>query len=356
MIVQRPTETPTLSADAATASSTDSSPKRARWRSVTRRSLTILAILILALGNVWAAMALWIDGPASRWLAAIVAGLVPLITLGSLRLAKRLHQRALISLGVSAVVLAWWFSLAPSNDRDWQPDVARLATADFDGNLVTIHNVRNFDYRTNDDFTEHWETRRYDLDRIVALDLFLAFWGPTHVAHTIVSWEFADGRRLALSVETRKEKGEEYSAFHAFFRQFEIYYVIADERDVIALRAVHRSERVYRYRLRTPHETRRALLVECLQTVNQLAARPRWYHALTANCTSAIRNHFKDVAGDHAFDWRFLLNGYLDELLYELGQIDTNVPLSELREHSDITDRARAAADDPAFSDRIRNR
>jgi Domain of unknown function (DUF4105) len=110
-----------------------------------------------------------------------------------------------------AAVLAWWLTLAPSNDRDWQPDVARLPTATIDGSLLTVHNVRDFSYRGEQTFTESWETRTYDLDTLVGFDMFIAFWGPTLYGHTIASWEFSDGRYLAVSIETRKEKGEEYS-------------------------------------------------------------------------------------------------------------------------------------------------
>jgi len=134
------------------------------------------------------------------------------------------------------VVLAWWLRIPPRADRDWQPDVARVATADIDGDVVTIHNVRDFDYRSDTDFTERWEDRTYDLSRLGGVDLFMSFWGPTLLAHTIVSWEFDDGRHLAVSIETRKERGEVYSALRGFFRQYELYYVVADERDVVRLR------------------------------------------------------------------------------------------------------------------------
>ena len=176
------------------------------------------------------------------------------------------------------------------------PDVARFPAATIAGRQVIIHNLRNFDYRSETDYTEQWETRTFDLDQIRGIDLFLSFWGPTLIAHTITSWEFADGSHLAISIETRKEKGESYSALRGFFRQYELYYVVADERDVIRLRTNYRGERVYLYRLKVRPEFARALLLDYLAEVNRLAGRPRWYNALTHNCTTVIQHHVRQVS------------------------------------------------------------
>ena len=193
------------------------------------------------------------------------------------------------------------------------------------------------------DFTPHWETRSYDLDRLLGADLFLSFWGPTLIAHTIVSWEFEDGPPLAISIETRKEKGEEYSAVKGFFRQFELYYVVADERDVIGVRADQRGEQVFLYRVRMPLAQARAMLVDYLEEVNQLAGHPKWYNAFSHNCTTAIRKHRQHIGAAQSFDWRILANGRLDELMYERGGIDTSLPFAELRARSDVTAKAKAA-------------
>ena len=156
------------------------------------------------------------------------------------------------------------------------------------------------------------------------MDLFLSFWGPTQIAHTIVSWEFDDGQHLAISIETRKEKGESYSALRGFFRQYELYYVVADERDLVGLRTNYRGEQVYLYRIRVPRSQARALLVDYLDEVNQLADHPQWYNALTQNCTTTIRGHAQNIGAGGRLDWRLLANGHLDQLLYERGQIDTD--------------------------------
>ena len=323
-----------------------------------RRAVRILATIVLsmlvAIGVAWAALALWLDGPHSRTLAGMLAvGLVLVIVL-SLALIRPLLRGLAVSVLPIVAVALWWSSIPPSNNRDWTPDVARTARATFDGNHVTIQNVRNFNYRSENDYDQRWETRTYDLDRIQGVDLFLSFWGPTEIAHTIVSWDFDDGQHLAISIETRKEKGESYSALRGFFRQYELYYVVADERDLVGLRTNYRGEQVYLYRIRVPPEQARALLIDYLDEVNSLADHPEWYNALTQNCTTTIRGHTQHIGAAGSLDWRMLANGHLDELLYERGQIDTSLPFAEIKLRSNITDKAKAADDSPDFSAKIR--
>lgn len=303
--------------------------------------------------GVWGAAALWFDGPAWRPLAAVLAAAFAVAVIA---LANRPDLRGPIRAGIlSAVVVLWWLSIPPSNDRDWQPDVARPATATFEGDLVTIRNVRNFRYRTETDYTPVWETRTYDLRNVVGLDLFLSNWGSPYIAHTIMSWEFADAPPLAVSIEVRKERGESYAPVRSFFRTFELYYVVADERDVVRLRTTFRGERVRLYRLAVAPEVARRLLVSYLRTVDHLAREPRWYNALTHNCTTGIRLHVLETGVAQPWDWRILVNERIDEMMYERGTIATDRPLPELRAASDVTARGEAAGDAEDFSARIRD-
>jgi hypothetical protein len=320
----------------------------------TRVTLRVLLTLPMVVAVTWAAAAVWFDGPANGWAAGTLMASLVLICLAML-LWLRPYWLALLAVSAAfGGVLGWWLAIPPSNDRDWLADVAGTATAEIKGNRVTVHNLRNFAYRSEADFTERWESRSYNLDRLRGFDLFLCFWGPTAIAHTIASWEFADGPPLAISIETRKEKGETYSAVRGFFRQFEVYYVVADERDVVRLRTNHRGEQVYLFRIRASVEHARALLLDYLAELNLLARRPRWYNALTHNCTTGIRYHLKHLGVGQRLDWRILANGRLDELLYARGSIDTRLPLAELRRRGAITARAREADQDPLFSTRIR--
>ncbi len=267
---------------------------------------------------------------------------------------RSLVRACLWALAPCAAVTCWWLSIRPSNDRDWQPDVARTPTAQRQGSVVTVRDVRDFDYRTETDFTERWDERRYDLDRLVGLDLFISYWGPTLYAHTILSWDFEGSPPLAASIETRKEKGEAYSAVLGFFRQFELVYVLADERDVIRLRTGFRGERVFLYRLDTSPAGARALLEQYLSEANALASQPAWYNAFTENCTTAIWRNVRALSPGNPFDWRLLANGHVDRMLYERGRLDTSLPFAELRQRSDVTERAKACASRADFSRCIR--
>jgi hypothetical protein len=313
----------------------------------------LLAIFAFFFGA-WAAAALWFSGPGS---AGVRGALAAAALLGALVLALRVRPVARAALAVAALVvlvLAWWASLSASNERDWQADVARAPTAEITGDRVTVRNVRNFAYRSETDFDERWEDRTFDLAKLGAMDVFFSHWGSPWIAHTIMSWSFTDGQHLAVSIETRKEKGEQYSAFAGFFRQYELIYVAADERDVVKLRTDFRGEEVYLYRLRPTRERARALLGDYLEAMNALAAEPGWYNALTTNCTTTIRQRVMHAGGDLPLSWKLLANGRLPELLYQRGTLDQSLPFEELRTSSRINERALAVRPGEDFSAKIR--
>jgi hypothetical protein len=313
-----------------------------------------LAALLLLPLVAWGAAALWVDGPTSRALAGALALAFAAASLGLLARLRPLPLAAAAVLLLFAALCGWWLSIAPRNDRAWQRDVARTARASFAGSLVTLENVRNFSYRSETDYDERWETRTIDLDRIRGVDLYLSHWGSPHIAHTIASWQFEAGLPLAISIETRKEVGETYSALLGFFRRYEIYYVVADERDVVRLRTNLRGEDVYRYPIRLDAARARALLVDYLEEVDRLDTNAEWYNALTDNCTTAIRRHVLRALGHTPFSWKILANGHYPELLYERGAIDTSLPFAEVQARAAISARAKALGDAPDFSARIR--
>ncbi|MEN6626490.1 MAG: DUF4105 domain-containing protein [Candidatus Sumerlaeia bacterium] len=329
-----------------------------RWirhaRRVAKFAGMALAWAFLAIAGLWAIGALWFDGSRRGWLAGLlVVGFVGLCA-GFFHKLRPVRRAACAAFALVAAVIVWWNLIPPRNDRDWQPDVARVAHATIGGDTLTIENVRNFDYRSETDYTGRWEKRTYDLNKLRGVDMFISYWGPALIAHTIASWEFEDGPPLAISIETRKEQGEFYSAIRGLFRQYELYYVVADERDVVRLRTNFRGERVYLYRTRAKPAAARAILLDYLKEVNRMAGTPRWYNALTNNCTTSIRHHVLHVGEGSAWDWRILANGRIDQLGYERGMVDTSMPFPVLRKLSDVTDRAKAAGDAADFSDRIR--
>ncbi|MEO8603175.1 MAG: DUF4105 domain-containing protein [bacterium] len=320
-----------------------------------RRLLIAVGVFVALLGLLWGTLALWIDGPSSPWLAGSLAGgyaLIGLYMLWQLRTAASAGLALLLWLGIAAT---WEQTIPPRNDRQWMPDVENLPTATLDGDRLTVRNVRDFDYHASDaDFTPRWETRTYDLTQLRGGDIFFSFWGPTDIAHTIASWDFGDDRHLAISIETRKEVGESYSAVRGFFRQYELYYVVADERDVIGVRANQRGEHVFLHALLLPPDVARALLLEYVGAVNRLAVQPSWYNALTQNCTTSIRKHAARVMPLQPWSWQLLLNGHLEEMWYRNGVFHTALPFSEFKQRSEVTERAKAAEDAPDFSSRIR--
>ena len=318
------------------------------------RIMRALLSVVLALLTLWAAVALWVDGPESPAVAGALAGGLLLVAVVIVARVRPWWRSAVGVFALFAMVLAWWLTLTPSNDRDWQAPVARLPSATLDGSQLTVRNVRSFRYTSEDEYIEEWVTRTYDLDELVGFDVFISFWGPTLYGHTISSWEFADGRHLAISIETRKEEGESYSALRGFFRQFELYYVVAEETDVVALRTNHRLERVELYRIATTESGDLDLLLDYVDEMNGLVEKPRWYNALTNNCTTVIWHHAKAVGSRFPLDWRLLANGHLVELAHEVGAVNTTISLDELKRRSDITSRAREAGDGEDFSAVIR--
>jgi hypothetical protein len=315
------------------------------------RAATAIVLLAVVL---WWSLALHFRLPGPSWLATAVAllyALAALIVLVRLRPYWRAVAVVLASFGL---LLVWWSTLRPSNDLDWAPEYAHIPYGDLEGDRLVMHNIRVFDYRTETDFTPHWEDRTYDLSRLREVDLFMSYWGSPWMAHTILSWVFEDGPPLAISIETRRTRTQQYSAIRGFFREYEICYVAADERDLIGLRTNYRGEQVYLYRLRTPPERARAILLDYLASMNALVKEPSWYNALTDNCTTSIQRHLKHIAAPAPLDWRLFANGYADQMLYERGVVDTRLPFEELKAQSFVVPKAQAAGNGPGFSARIR--
>src|SRR5947208_3532301 len=272
----------------------------------------LLAWIVAILCSAWAFGAIYYDFPAVRQMAAGIFVLILLVAVIFVR-GKLLKLAAVFA--AFAVVALWWLTLKPSNDRPWQPDVAETAWAEINGDDVTIHNVRNCNYRTETDFTTHWETRTVRLSQITGMDLAINYWGSPWMAHPIVSFRFADALPLCFSIETRKTVGQKYSTLEGFYRRYTLIYVVADERDCIRLRTNYRREDVYLYHTLASPPQARERFREYISSINALYENPRWYNAITSNCTTSIRTQ-RSVKLRAPWDWRMLINGKADELLY----------------------------------------
>lgn len=250
--------------------------------------------------------------------------------------------------------------MSPSNVRNWAPDQAILPYAEFRGQEILVHNVRHCDYMDEDTFVVRHEDRHYRLDQVRAVDFFMVpFDGMPRLAHTMLSFEFAppDGppEHLAVSVEIRKEAGESYAAWKGSARQYELMYVLADERDVVQLRTNHRGENVYLYRTTATPEQAQRLLVDVLARTNELAARPEFYDTVTNNCTTNIVRHINRIQPNRlTSDYRVLLPGYSDELAFDEGLIQRHGSFAETKAAAYLNPRALAAANRDDFSQVIR--
>jgi len=315
----------------------------------------VFAWLIFLVMTCWGTMAIAYSN-LSAGLRLVTAGTFGILALGCIFLPRSTIWKITFFSSVFGLVLAWWLALPPSNDRDWQPDVAKLPSATIMGSTVTIHNIRNCDYRSESDYAVRHYDRTFNLESLRSMDLFLVDWGFPHLAHTMLSFGFDNDQYICISIETRREKGERFSAVKGFFKQYELIYVVADERDVVRLRTNYRTgEDVYLYRLKASPELIRLIFMDYLHTVNKLREKPEWYNALTVNCTTAIWKHIVPYYPKAKFDWRILASGHVDEMVYELGAVDQTLPFQELRRRSRINEHSKAADRDPAFSKIIRH-
>lgn len=280
------------------------------------------------------------------------------VTIGSCAIPKG-GRRARVCVFVAALLAVsacGCKSINPSNFRTWAPDQGQLAFTEFQGDLATVHNVRHCKYVTQNDFIVDQYDKTYDLNSIRSVDFVMVpFADLPAIAHTMLSFGFDTGDYVVVSVEIRKEDGEAYSPVKGFFRQYEIMYVVADERDAIQLSAVYRDENVYVYRVKAPPEQVKALFVDVLKRGNKLIDEPEFYHTLTNNCTTNIRDHVNRIApGRIPYDVGVMLPGLSDRHAYNLGLIDTNLSFEETKERANISELARRFKDSADFSQQIR--
>jgi hypothetical protein len=316
---------------------------------------------VFLLGAVVTGMTLWAMGalyympllPRLRGLLAVTFGVATAVAF--LGLPRRRWTLLGFGLVWGALVL-WWSTIPASNSRDWQPDVAVLPYATLEGDRVTLHNIRNFEYRTATDFTPRYYDKTFDLQQLESVDLISSYWAGEAIAHLLVSFGFGGQDYIAISIETRKERTEDYSSIKGFFKQYELIYVVADERDIIRLRTTYRQppEDVYLYRTRIPPARARRLFLDYVREINQLVEQPAFYNTLTTNCTTNILFHARASGGIARYNWKILLSGYAPDYVYEVGGLDTSLSFVDLKQRSHINARVQMADDALDFSQRIR--
>jgi Domain of unknown function (DUF4105) len=330
------------------------------WECRLRHIATIVSgfvlSLLIAVVTAWASLALWYRLPVQEAIRGLAAGLFILVgAVTVVAMFTRLRGRALVGfLAAFATILVWWSTIKPKAHGDWAPSVARQVTGTLDGDRLTLTNVRDFEWRGDNDFTERWTSRTYDLSKLRTLDLFMSYWAGPEMAHTIMSFGFEGGNYIAWSIEVRRLKGGEYSPIADLFKTDPLVIIAADERDVIRVRTNIRREDVELYRLKAAPQKARSLLLEYVADANALVETPRFYNSLTTNCTTTIVKMARAVGDSVPFNWRLIVNGYLPEYLYTRGVVDTRLPLAELVKLAHIDKRGEAADDSPEFSELIR--
>jgi hypothetical protein len=333
-----------------------------RWSFHTsfNRILTLLLMIVVLSATGWGTLAIYYGDSQTSVLQSVLASVFAAAGLLAATVVwlPRWRKSFLVIFGVLfLVVLTWWFNISPSNDRVWQTDVTQLPYAEIKGNEVTVHNVRNFRYRSETDYLPVYETRTYDLSKLESVDLFTVYWMGPAIAHTIISFGFADDDYLAVSIEARKEEGEGYSSIKGFFRQYELIYIVADERDLIGLRTNYRQnppEQVYRYRLAVSPNVARGFFLEYLKSINEISKEPRFYNTLTANCTNVIWMHAQVNPDRVPFSWKILASGYAAEYLYDMQRLDNSVPFDTLTQQGHVNPLANSLGITDAFSKQIR--
>jgi len=321
-----------------------------------RFTATLLATLIVGSSAIWGACALWFQvqgGQALKTLSMLLwAGfsLTLMIALWQGRTAAGLVTFT----AAFGALLIWWQRIAPSNDRIWADDVAQMTTGTVDGGRVTLRNVRNFDWRSNTDYTQRWETRHYDLDRLNSVDMIVSYWTGPAIAHMLISFGFDDGEHVVFSVEIRRERIESFSEIGGFFKEFELSVIAADERDVIRVRTNVRGEDTYLYRLRMPVSAMRSLFLGYIDEANALVRTPRFYNTLTVNCTTLVYQMMQRIVGYLPLNYRLIFSGYLPEYVYRVGGLDQRYSIKELRALGRISERAKESDRSAAFSADIR--
>lgn len=321
-------------------------PVQSKWQAWFAAGVWIIVIAISLLCAVWGCMALLAQAPQRYNIPAALAlvwGFAWLILFGYGALQQRVLPILAGGLALMLGLLVWWETIDPQSERAWAADVAQLVAIETDKHqpdVVHLRNVRNFVWRSDTDFTPRWEARSYDLSQLESVDVALSYWMGPAIAHTLVSFGFADGQHVVFSIEIRKEQHEQFDALAGFFKQYEMALVAADERDILAVRTNVRGEQVHLYRVDMAQDSMRELFMAYARQASQLAFAPRFYNTLTANCTTIVWQLARRIGQELPTDWRLLASGYLPEYLRDVGALASMQPLELQRAQGHITQRA----------------
>ena len=310
---------------------------------VFKHSMAVLSYLLVSM---WLAMALWIQQPLPNILNVVVMVLWFLLSIAVvLSRFKALHFRhktlKVAYFTCFALGLVWYFNIPAQQDRDWAPEVAKQLYYEQSGSIITLHNVRNFAWHSESQYTERWETRRYDLNQITGINVITSYWMGPQIAHTLISFDFNNQAPLVFSIEIRKEKTEQFSAVGGFFRQFELSLIAADEHDIVYTRSNVRGEQVYFFPIsHMLKQDMQSLFMAYLQQADALKNQPNWYNSLTSNCTTIIYGMAKKISKSHLpLDYRLIASGYLPNYLYDIKALSHQWNMPTWYQHAHVNPR-----------------
>lgn len=301
--------------------------------------------LFVILSSIWLCLALWFQEPFGWLLTRVLIGIWIVFALSILGIYItqhffNRHTDVLIYILVFLLGLFWYFNLEAKQDREWNPEVAQVLSYQQNGDQITLHNVRNFNWHADGSYDERWESRKFDLTQITGVNIITSYWMGPQIAHTLVSFDFANGKPLTFSIEVRKQKNEEFSTYGGFFRKYELSLIAADEKDLIYTRSNVRHEQVYFFPINMPKTERRALFEEYLRKADELKNQPKWYNSLTSNCTTLVFDMGQAISKRHLpTDYRLFASGYLPNYLYDLNALSHDLTIKQWYEVAYINPR-----------------
>lgn len=302
--------------------------------------------VFVVFSSIWLCFALWIQEPFGWLISRVLIGTWIAFALSILGIYATQHffsriKDVIVYILIFIFSLAWYFGLEAKQDREWSPEVARILNYQRQGDIVTLNNVRNFNWHSNGTFDERWESRTYDLNQITGVNIITSYWMGPQIAHTLVSFDFANTKPLTFSIEIRKEKTEEFSAIGGFFRKYEVSLVASDEKDIVYTRSNIRNEQVYFFPVNMPQAEMKALFEQYLHKADELNQQAKWYNTLTTNCTTLVFDMVQAVSNKELpTDYRLLASGYLPNYLYDLGAINQNWDMKTWYQRAHVNPRA----------------
>ncbi len=323
--------------------------KRKRARPISRLLLRIALLLPLLVAMVLIGQFLGVASGAAALVTLI--GWIACIWLLSLR--KLLGLVAILAT-IAAIA---YYAHQPSNDREWRPEVARLPQSTIEGDSLRVENLRDFRWTSETEFEERWIPATYDLRTLEQIDAIVVPFGDSDLAaHVMLSFGFADGRHLAVSIEARAETGESYSLIGGAARQLELFYLFGTEADLLGLRILHRGDRVYAFPLDVNAAFAKELLIDLSNAAKQLNEQPRFYATLRHNCTTTLLRHVNRISDQPiSFSREILFPAQLGKLLYRLDLIDTDLDWPEAQKAYRVDETIRSASDLTQFSNTLRS-